>query len=275
MMSPVRVNLTTKDCLFRLGLLAMLALLFSVVGCSTEHDLSSENLSIQSEEPVAEMQPDDTDSMGIISGRSPNALVRKSTVALLAGASLCSGTIISDKYVLTASHCVTNSANLSGWKVVFGANIYSTLSRPVVRVINDNVTASLLLPDIAIVEISGGLPSGYVAALLPTAQTPIATNSILTIAGYGRWSNTSTGSGILLQGSGTMLGSAKSHYILVGMSGQTQHCKGDSGGPTYVNEAGKMMVVGVTSHGAVPCTQGAYVTDVRKQRAWIRLKVGL
>ncbi|MEY3902494.1 MAG: hypothetical protein RL189_1800 [Pseudomonadota bacterium] len=255
--------------------LGLLFFSFFAFGCSIERDFSSDEQFVRDEELLSEARAGDPDHMGIISGTSPDALVKKSTVALLAGTSLCSGTIISEKYILTASHCVTNSVNLSGWKVVFGTNVYSTLWRPVVTVINDNLTADLSLPDIAIVEFSGGIPNGFSAAKLPTAQTLLSIGEKLTIAGYGRWSTTSAGSGILFQGEGIMLESSKTYYLMVGRSGETQHCSGDSGGPTYIKQGNKLIVVGVTSHGAVPCTQGAYVTDVKTQLDWINSKVEL
>lgn len=255
-----------------------------VGACSKTLD-DSGNSSTATKTPVAqsEVKPNtlvhiEDDSMNVIAGKAPSGDVKKSTVALDLDGVLCSGTILSSKYVLTASHCVEDYSESANWNVVFGGSAEALNQRTIVSVINDNAPFTFDKPDIAIVEFSGGLPSGYGAASLPALDQRLPLGKSVTVAGFGVSRIKPERYGKLLEGQMTLDKVLKDGTLKLKRIGKSpvNLCFGDSGGPTYLTTKNKLVVIGITSYGLDnKCVTPTFVTDVRKFLGWIDAKVGL
>ncbi len=261
----------------------LLSILF--LGACTQNSPNSQASSTSQESDVATnqvqpiLQPQiEDDSFNVIAGKAPSAAVKKSTVGIDLNGALCSGTILSSKYILTASHCVDSSMEFTKWNVVFGSSAESQNTRPVVAVMNDNSPFTFAQPDIAIVEFSGGLPKGYVPASLPKVGQSLPLKKSVLVAGFGVSNISPERSGILLEGKMTLDEVMNDGTLKLKRKGKSlvNLCYGDSGGPTYLTTKNKLVVIGITSYGLdTECVTPTFVTDVRKFLGWIDAKVGL
>lgn len=171
------------------------------------------------------------------------------------GVGTCTGTMVSDKVILTARHCVL----LEGGTEVPATDLYlfwgtapqnGDTPTPVVSYeYHPNA-------DIAVLELSA-----------PGPTTPIVMNTMnldpyvgepVRVAGYGVTAENNTDSGTKRVGMTAMfdalLNTELGQVMLIGNEG-SQTCYGDSGGPAFMNLNGTEHIVGVTSFGTGPCEQ--------------------
>lgn len=219
--------------------------------------------------------------------------------------SICTGTLIAPDTVLTAAHCT--SAWGSKYKVAFSNNIDCVATQ--VDVKTREVTAQATHPDysyygktlqadvdIAILKFSGGLPEGYTFRELPSRTYQINPDNDLVVTGYGSTDYYSDDAGTLrfttaagnrLSDSYITARSKKSTQVkdaFVLEQKQNGVCSGDSGGPLYTYDNGKLVLIGVTSSGIAIdesvntdkpaiCNGVSLFTDLRKQMDWIETQL--
>lgn len=201
----------------------------------------------------------------VATGREPFA---KHIVALydFQVGGLCTASILSDSLLLTAAHCVTSKPqNLA---VLFGTQVDSpsTLQRRVV-----DYRISPLYPfrqftgknngDIAVVRFRGGLPAGYQPITYTRNRSLLVYGQRVLLAGFGAstilWDvDPKTGeTKAKPSGSGTLrfvtttVDNAfftESEFLLENSKSEGA-CHGDSGGPAYSMENGRLVLVGVTN----------------------------
>ncbi len=218
---------------------------------------------------LEEQPSEDPHSFNIINGQTPETAVAQRTVAIRAGNSLCSGTIVSENHIVTASHCLETTSP-ADFAVHFGSSALNpTAVRDVAKIDYRGIPGSVANgQDIAVFTLTAPIPAGYTAATLPEAGMPLTENTPVKIAGYGLTNSNGTGAGTQLQGSAVIVGiTAAEIQTQPGPTGQSL-CQGDSGGPTFVTVGGELIVVGVTSRGNANCTN-AYSTDYRFHRSWL------
>jgi hypothetical protein len=155
---------------------------------------------------------------------------------------ICTASIISDKLLLTAGHCV-GSAPTSLF-VVFGTDVSATdiIVRRVVATQATPVWAArqgedLNTGDMAMVGFVGGLPPGYKPAKMLGDASQLKDGETVTLAGYGLSDGVAaTGAGKLRYVDTTIQKAAYTESeVLMEQSNGKGACHGDSGGPAYIN----------------------------------------
>lgn len=195
------------------------------------------------------------------------------TGALLAyGRPICTGTLVGPTKVLTAAHCLAGATLPS---LAFGIGS-SAGSSPTVQV---EIASASVHPqylhngqrpvayDLAVLNLARAVTEVVPSVITSDAATGFVGKQ-MTLIGYGADADGVTGAGIRKLARVTVQGvSAQSlDYSYAGMGA----CKGDSGGPAFVEKAGAMVQVGVTSWGSVPCLADGHYQRLDVATAWLQ-----
>ena len=204
----------------------------------------------------------------------------------------CGGSIIREKWILTAAHCVTGKTP-QGIRVLAGSNTLSTANNsglPVARiVVHPSYSASTEENDIALLELSSPIaPNNSSTSVIPLTASKPSSGSAALVTGWGSTSSTygsATPSYPLTLQKATVFVKSDAYCSQdVGAGFRTgsmicamtdlwmiDTCQGDSGGPLAVSENGAWVLAGITSWG-IGCADlnaGVY-TNVANYIIWIR-----
>ena len=232
--------------------LLLLAFFFTVLaGCSKPTHTSA----IQTQNPT-----------GIIGGEAAKSTdaVTASTVSLVTNylgraRSFCTGTLISENLVLTATHCLQNM-DTKEFRIFFGETLPQSFDDVNMR----NVKAAVTHPDykfeldpienvftgfndIGLVMLEGEAPS-FAKPVAILNDTVLTIGQKLLLAGYGLVNEVSVPAQKATGLNFVHVTIAKlfSNIIVTEQSNAQGACVGDSGGPAYLETENGLIVLGIT-----------------------------
>lgn len=208
----------------------------------------------------------------------------RSTVVIDLGVDLCSGTLISERVVLTAAHCLQSMPPAELLQVKIGnTRADPELALPVERyALHPEYCANVFeceedLHDFAVVVLAEAAPADAVVPRLPTDQATwdaaVYTGAPLVLAGFGYderlvW-------GIKRAVEVEVRGSTASGLELLAGGNGKDGCQGDSGGPAYGRlPSGEVVLVGVSSRG-LACGEGGYFGATPPALCWAGEELGI
>ena len=213
-------------------------------------------------------------------------------------ANICGGTIVNDRYIMTAAHCVESDVFTDGWTIndlrvlvknptmndVFVEEFKDVRSITIHPDYNPN---DLWINDIAILELTRPITDNVQSITLPQDFGDYSNQSVYQVFGLGQTStDDQTGPNYLRWAEIQPLTDSQCSSLVSGFNSQeslcangfqdrdyTGICSGDSGGPlTYQDNNGNYQQIGIVSYGSSRCESPAIpsvFTEVLNYTPWI------
>jgi hypothetical protein len=192
----------------------------------------------------------------------------------------CTGTLVRDKWFLTAAHCIEESdGKVLGVKVTFEADSDHATMWHTAKSWQQHPNYGKPIPPDPVYYINRGYDCALIELVAPpSGVTPIPYGSFaveaswvgraVTQIGYGFTSGNGTGSGLKRE-LATQIGDVHDGVLGLAENG-TGTCQGDSGGPTLYDVGGGVTeVIGVSSYGSFGCPGGGFMSRTELCAAWL------
>jgi V8-like Glu-specific endopeptidase len=192
----------------------------------------------------------------------------------------CTGTLIRDKWFLTASHCIEEDiGKVQGAKVTFEADANNATTWHTAKSWQQHPNYGKPVPPDPVYYINRGYDCALIEldtpvtgiAPIPYGSAPMDSTWVgkaVTQVGYGFTSGSSTDSGQKRE-LATTIADVSDGVLGIADNG-TGTCQGDSGGPTlYDTGLGVTEVIGVTSYGSQGCPGGGWMSRTELCAAWL------
>ncbi|MBI5547224.1 MAG: serine protease [Deltaproteobacteria bacterium] len=223
-----------------------------------------------------------TSQQRIIQGTPDTTAAHQAVVALLirrgAKRSLCSGTLITERVVLTAAHCLNEVPDPAAYRVGFGDDLRVDAAmtwRDVEAVrFHPGYNSQDKVNDIGLLRMAEAAPAGVSPiSYLPRslAIVPADVGASADVVGFGEDEQQAPGVkrhltrpiASVCEGSACLAGGGQCPANSIGFTQENGGaCSGDSGGPALVLRSGTEYVAGVTSFGDLACLDFGCSTKV-------------
>lgn len=188
--------------------------------------------------------------------------------------SICTGTLVGPKTVLTAAHCIYSYGPNAPYYVVFGPDSSRPVKAVQVAQQYEHPNYNQAAWDFGLLRLAQPVID---VAPFPMNDQPMSSSLIgqpIRHVGYGITAANTQGDGLKRQVTYN-LRRVYNYTIESGGQGK-QTCQGDSGGPAFMVMPGRSSesLVGVVSYGAADCLSDGYDGRVDVALQWIRTTMG-